>query len=95
VQIYVQGEPGRSREFLGAGFGRKAREKRAEKSRPDCSETALELACGADFSRNLMCGAGPGDLEGSRGCVSAENPGKTGLKISSQTAFRYPVLNFC
>jgi len=37
-----------------------------------------------------MCGAGPGDLGGSRGSASAENPEKTGLKISSITAFRYP-----
>ena len=48
---------------------------------------ALESACEADFSWKLMCGAGPGDLGGSRVSASAENPGKTGPKISSQTAF--------
>jgi len=37
-----------------------------------------------------MCGAGPGDLGGLRGSVSAENHGKTGPKVFSQTAFRYP-----
>ena len=52
---------------------------------------ALELVCGADFSWKLMCGAGPGDLGGSRGSASAGNLGKTGPKISSQAAFRYPV----
>jgi len=51
---------------------------------------ALELVCGAGFSCELMCGAGPGDLRGSRGSVSAENPGRTGPKISSHIAFRYP-----
>jgi len=51
---------------------------------------ALELVCGANFSWKLMCGAGPGDLGGSRGSASAENPRKTWPKISSQTAFRYP-----
>ena len=34
---------------------------------------ALELVCGADFSWELMCGAGPGDLGGSRGSDSAKN----------------------
>ena len=57
---------------------------------PSRRERALDLACGADFSCKLMCGAGP-DLGESRGSASAENPGKTGPKISSQTAFRYPV----
>ena len=57
-----------------------------------CRETALEWVCGADFSWKLMCGKGPGDLEESRGSLSAENPKKTGPKISSQTAFRYPVV---
>ena len=52
---------------------------------------ASELVCGADFSCKLMCGAGPGDLGGARGSASAENPGKTGPKISSQTAFGCPV----
>jgi len=56
-----------------------------------CRETALELICGADFSCKLMCRAGPGDPGGSRGAASAENPRKTGPKISCQTAFRYPV----
>ena len=51
---------------------------------------ALELVCGADCSCILMCRAGPGDLEGSRGLISAQNPWKTGPKISSQTAFRHP-----
>ena len=51
---------------------------------------ALESVCGADFSWKVMCGAGPGDLGGSRGSASTENPKKTGPKISSQTAFRYP-----
>ena len=51
---------------------------------------ASELVCGADFSCKLMCGAGPGDQGGSRGSDSAENHRKTGPKISSQTAFRYP-----
>jgi len=37
-------------------------------------ETVLELVRGADFSWKLMCGAGPGDLGGSRGSNSAENP---------------------
>ena len=55
-------------------------------------EMALELVCGADFSLKWMCGAGPSDLGRSRGPVSAENPRKTGPKISSQTAFRYPVV---
>ena len=53
-------------------------------------EIALELVRFADFSCILMCGAGPGDLGGSRGSASAENPRTTGPKISSQTAFRYP-----
>ena len=52
---------------------------------------ALEWVCGADFSCNLMCGAGPGDLGGSRGSISAGNPRKTGPEISSQTACRYPI----
>jgi len=51
---------------------------------------ALESVCGADFSWKVMCGAGPGDLGGSRGSASTENPKKTGPKISSQTALRYP-----
>jgi len=51
---------------------------------------ALELVCGADFSRTLMWEAGPGDLGGSRGSDSAENPRKTGPKMSSQIAFRCP-----
>ena len=59
-----------------------------------CRETALELVRGADFSWELMCRGGPGDLGGSRGSASAENPGKTGPKISSQTAFRYPAKTF-
>jgi len=41
---------------------------------------ALEWVSGADFSCTLMCGAGPGDLGGSRGSVSAQNPGKPGRK---------------
>ena len=45
---------------------------------------ALELISGDDFSCKLMCGAGPGDLGGSRGSASAENPGKTGPIISSK-----------
>jgi len=49
----------------------------------------LELVCGADFSWKLMCGAGPGDLGGSRGSLSVENPWKSGPTISGQTAFRY------
>ena len=32
-----------------------------------CHEIALELICGAGFAWKLMCGAGPGDLGGSRG----------------------------
>ena len=52
-------------------------------------ELGLEVVRGADFSWKLMCGAGPGDLGGSRGSASAENPGKTVPKVSSQTAFRY------
>ena len=52
--------------------------------------SALELVYGADFSWRLICGAGPGDLGGSRGSISAKVLGKTGPKISSQTAFRYP-----
>ena len=55
--------------------------------------SALELVHGLDFSRKLMCGAGPGDLGGSRGPDSADNPGKTGPKISGQTAFKYPGLS--
>jgi len=55
-----------------------------------CRIMAVELVCKADFSCKLICGAGPGDLEGSRGSISIENPGKTGPKISSQTAFKYP-----
>ena len=51
---------------------------------------ALEFVRVADFSCKLMCGAGPGDLGGSRGSPSAENPRKTGPEISSQTAFKYP-----
>jgi len=31
------------------------------------SRLALELACGADFSQKLMCGAGPSDLWGGPG----------------------------
>ena len=54
------------------------------------SHLALELVCGADFPCKLMCGAGPGDLGGSRGSISAGNPMKTGLKIYSHTACRYP-----
>ena len=53
---------------------------------------ALELVCGAVFLWKLVCRAGPGDLGGSWGSVSAENPGKTGPEISSQIAFRYPVI---
>ena len=53
-------------------------------------EMALELVCGADFSCKLMFRASPGDLGGSRVSISVGNPGKTGPKISSQTAFRYP-----
>ena len=41
---------------------------------------ALELVCGTDFSFKLMCGAGPGDLRGSWGSVSAKNLGKPGRK---------------
>ena len=55
----------------------------------ECRDMALELVRGADFSWELMCGAGPGDLGGSRGSGSAENPGKTESKISSQTAFAW------
>ena len=55
-----------------------------------CHKIALEWVCGADFSWKLMCVAGPGDLGGSRGPASAENPGKTRPKISGQIAFRYP-----
>ena len=51
---------------------------------------ALEVPCGSDFSCKLMCGAGPGDLEGSRGSVSVEIFWKIGPRISSQTAFRHP-----
>ena len=51
---------------------------------------ALALVCGADFLWKLMCGAGPGDLGGSRGSTSANNHWKSGPKSSSQTAFRYP-----
>ena len=36
----------------------------------------LELVCEVDFSGSLMCGAGPGDLGGSRGSDSAEKPGR-------------------
>ena len=54
---------------------------------------ALDLVCGVDFSCKFMCGAGPGDLGRSQGSGPAEISGKTGTKISSQTAFRYPV--FC
>jgi len=43
---------------------------------------ALDLVCGADFSWKLMSGAGPGDLEGSRGSESAETPRKTWPKLS-------------
>jgi len=35
-----------------------------------CRDIALELVCGADFSLKLTCGAGPGDLGGSRGADS-------------------------
>jgi len=44
---------------------------------------ALELACGLDFSRRLMCGAGPGDLGGPRGSALAENK-KTARKSSAR-----------
>ena len=37
-----------------------------------------------------MCGTSPSDLGGYRGWASAENSKKTGPKISSQTAPRYP-----
>jgi len=53
-------------------------------------KSTQNLVCGADVSRKLMCGAGPGDLGGSRGSDSAQISGKTGPKISSLTAFRYP-----
>ena len=66
---------------------------------------ALDFVCGADFSRKLSCGAGVGNLRGSRvsesaeshrktgptGAGSAENPCKTGPKQSSQTALGCPV----
>ena len=53
----------------------------------------LELVCGSDFSCKLMCRAGPRRSRGVPGSISTENPGKTGPKISSQTAFRYPAKN--
>ena len=42
-----------------------------------CRGTALELVFGADFSRQLMCGAGPGDQGGSRGSGPAKKPRRT------------------
>ena len=51
---------------------------------------ALELVSGAGFSFKLMCGAGPGDLGGSWGSASAEDPRKTEPKISNQAAFKCP-----
>jgi len=56
-----------------------------------CHELALDLVCGADFFCTLMCGAGPGDLRGSRGSGSAKNMKKTRPEYSGQTAFRYPI----
>jgi len=49
-------------------------------------DMALELVCGADFSWKLMCRADPGDLGAPRGSDSAGTRGKTGPRISSQTA---------
>ena len=54
----------------------------------------LELVSGADFSLKFMCGAGPGDLGGPGGRLRPKIQEKNGPEISSQTAFRYPVLEF-
>ena len=45
-------------------------------------EKAQELICRADYSCDLMCGAGPGDLRGSWGLGPAQKPKKTGPKNS-------------
>ena len=42
------------------------------------------------LSWRLTCGAGPGDLGGSRGSISAEISWKNGPKVSGQAAFRHP-----
>ena len=65
IRPKIAGKPGPKRRASLAGFF-------------VCHESAFELVCGADFSWKLMCGEGPGDLEGSRGSDPAVNPRKTG-----------------
>ena len=66
----MRGGPRRSRGVPGVDFGRKIQGSPAGFSLRH--EIALEFVSGADFSCKLMCGAGPGDLRGSRGSTSAE-----------------------
>ena len=49
-----------------------------------CCNMASELVCGADLPWSSMCGAGPRDLGGSRGSVSAENAMKNEPKIQGK-----------
>ena len=50
----------------------------------------LELVCGADFSWKLMCGAGPGDLGGSRGRFRQKFQAKPGRKFTARGPLKGP-----
>ena len=58
----------------------------------NCHEMALELDSGADFLVQIDVRGGPGRSRGVPVSISGLKSRKTGPKIFSPTAFRYPGL---
>ena len=79
-----------SRDFL-VRIGRPVVMRPARRVQPGASFGLVPGLAHRKLSRNFpLCGAGPGDLGGSRGSLSAGNPRQTWPGISSQSAFKYP-----
>ena len=105
VQIDVRGGPGRSRgvpgSISGLNPGKPARNFLARLPSgtqifyfSGCREMALGSVCGADVFVDMDVRGEPRRSKGApaRGSDSAKNPVETGPELSSQTAFRYPVM---